>query len=788
MEARGRLESSEVMKANHHQPSLCRLPCGRRSWSLLASAVFFFAVFFRGLAPEGAAAEAESPFPLHALLRGAVPPPAPGEALRLVHMTDTHVVADGTILRGVDTAANLRVAVAAVNALKPRPHLVAVTGDLTLDSADGLFFAKSLLSKLEVPWFPVPGNHDKALRGKVCEAMFQSLGFPRWYSFDYAGRHFVCLDADEHDGSTSRGSISAEQLSWLRRDLREHRDVETLVFLHHHPLLDDWTVPNRFAENAAILRTIRENPQVKWVFNGHSHDNRFLELDGTRYVTTAAVAYNFGPSPPPFGHHGSGVRVFDFSDGGAKSFFLALSGETFPDPPPEGYLSAAKDPAAWVRAFGPDTASYKAPPQGPHVLVALCQVPCRDGALEENLAEVASAAKEAKAAGAAIACFPESMDFGWVNVEAHRLAEPIPGPISDFVAGLAFDLGLTIAIGLTERVEGGIADSAIIAGPDGSILLKHRKINTLPELMDPPYVPGRKEDIRAVDTPLGRLGLLICADTFVDEHLAIVRALEPDLVLVPYGWAAPREQWPGHGEELKRTVCRAAKAMGAPVVGPTTIGEITSGPWKGRTYEGESAAADADGNVLFFGLTGRRQVAVFPVPLKRPVETDPAAGRKRLFDFRQGAAGFVSIDDVVMGGVSSSRMEGAAGCTAFSGNLSLENGGGFASVRSPPGRYDASGYRGISVRVRGDGKTYRLILRTDSAPEGVAYQASFRTRAGAWETHRLPFSDFAARWRGREVPGAEPLDPSKIATIGFLIADGQAGAFRLEVAWVEAWR
>jgi N-carbamoylputrescine amidase len=207
------------------------------------------------------------------------------------------------------------------------------------------------------------------------------------------------------------------------------------------------------------------------------------------------------------------------------------------------------------------------------------------------------------------------MDLGWVNAASHELAGPIPGRFSDRVCALAKELSVYVAVGLTEKADGGIYDAAILVGPDGSILLKHRKINNLDELnlISPPYLKGKKEDIRAVDTPLGRLGLLICADTFVDEHLLALRGEKPDLVLVPYGWAAPPGEWPGHGESLKATVVKAAKVIGAPVIGPTCLGEITTGPWKGRTYEGESAAADAEGNVLFFGLTGRRQVAVFPV-------------------------------------------------------------------------------------------------------------------------------------------------------------------------------
>lgn len=577
------------------------------------------------VAPVATATREAADFPLHPLLRGAVPPPADDGPLRLVHMTDTHVIADGKIQNAVDTAANLRVAIAAINALEPRPHLVAVTGDLTLDSADGLWVFKRLMERLEVPYFPIPGNHDKVLRGRACEAMFASLGFPLHYSFDYAGRHFVAIDAEEERKHEVRGHISERQMDWLRKDLEEHRGMETLLFVHQHPLGDEWNSPNTFAENVPLLRAIRENPQVGWVFNGHSHDDRFLELDGTRFVTTSATAYIFGRPPLPFDQHGSGFRVLDFpakggSGGSVTSFFANLSGGRFPDPAPDAYLSAERDPESWVKAYGRDSPAYVAPPAGPHVLVALCQVPCVDSALEENLKVVEEAAREAAGRGAKVLCFPESMDLGWVNVRAHELAAPIPGPTSDRIAALARDLGVHIAIGLTERVEGGICDTAILVGPRGDILLEHRKINTLVELLTPPYIRGRVEDIAVADTPLGRMGLLICADTFEDGILDAMRALKPDLLLVPYGWAAPPAQWPGHGEELKKTVSRAARVVGAPVIGPSSIGEITSGPWKGRTYRGESAAADREGTIIVFGLTGRRQVAVFPVALP-PRET-----------------------------------------------------------------------------------------------------------------------------------------------------------------------
>jgi N-carbamoylputrescine amidase len=257
------------------------------------------------------------------------------------------------------------------------------------------------------------------------------------------------------------------------------------------------------------------------------------------------------------------------------------------------------------------------------VTVGLCQVRCRDGAVEENLQTVEAAAREAARRGAKVICLPESMDVGWVSPDSHRLAEPIPGPRSERIALLARELGAWICVGLTEKAEGRTYDSAILAGPEGTILLKHRKIDNLPELalLDPPYADGSKEDIRAVDTPIGRIGVLVCADTFARDHLARMRAQRPDILLVPYGWAAPPADWPGHGEELKRTVANAARETGAALIGPTCLGEIAGGPWKGRTYEGESAAADAAGNILFFGVTGREQIAVFPVALPAPGET-----------------------------------------------------------------------------------------------------------------------------------------------------------------------
>lgn len=157
---------------------------------------------------------------------------------------------------------------------------------------------------------------------------------------------------------------------------------------------------------------------------------------------------------------------------------------------------------------------------------------------------------------------------------------------------------------------------------------------------------------------------------------------------------------------------------------------------------------------------------------------------ERLVDFTTGAEPWPSIDDVVMGGVSGSEMVIEDGIAVFRGELSLDRGGGFCSVRSRPGIHDLTEYSALVIRVRGDGNRYRLRLRTTAAFDGVSYESAFTTRAGTWEEIELPLAGFRPVFRGREVPGAPRLDPGAVATIGLLISDRQAGPFRLEMAWI----
>lgn len=162
-----------------------------------------------------------------------------------------------------------------------------------------------------------------------------------------------------------------------------------------------------------------------------------------------------------------------------------------------------------------------------------------------------------------------------------------------------------------------------------------------------------------------------------------------------------------------------------------------------------------------------------------------------IFDFRdpQADASWSSINDRVMGGISHSRFELTESHNViFSGNVSFEHGGGFASVRSLPGKYDLSAYSGLMIRVRGDGKTYKISLTTDRTADSITYRSRFETEDKKWITVKIPFEKFQPTFRGNVLTDAAPLDPRSIRTFGFLISDRQEGSFHMEIKWIKACR
>ena len=105
------------------------------------------------------------------------------------------------------------------------------------------------------------------------------------------------------------------------------------------------------------------------------------------------------------------------------------------------------------------------------------------------------------------------------------------------------------------------------------------------------------------------------------------------------------------------------------------------------------------------------------------------------------------INDGVMGGRSDGRFKiNEDKKMEFYGTLSLENNGGFASVRTLPREFGLAEATGLIIRVLGDGRSYQLRLRTDASFDGVAWRFGFDTTPGEWTTVTAPlfFAFYAA--------------------------------------------
>ncbi|NEP18465.1 MAG: CIA30 family protein [Leptolyngbya sp. SIO4C1] len=154
----------------------------------------------------------------------------------------------------------------------------------------------------------------------------------------------------------------------------------------------------------------------------------------------------------------------------------------------------------------------------------------------------------------------------------------------------------------------------------------------------------------------------------------------------------------------------------------------------------------------------------------------PALQNNVIFDFRQPSDSvrqlWGALDDVVMGGVSASRVQLEPEGLRFTGNVSTENSGGFASVRTRnfEPALDLSAYSGLILRVKGDGQRYKFFLRDSTAWDSVAYAYSFDTPADDWTAVQIPFAEMKPVQRARTVEDYRALEPQRIYSLQVMLS------------------
>lgn len=148
---------------------------------------------------------------------------------------------------------------------------------------------------------------------------------------------------------------------------------------------------------------------------------------------------------------------------------------------------------------------------------------------------------------------------------------------------------------------------------------------------------------------------------------------------------------------------------------------------------------------------------------------------------------YMIVNDTVMGGRSFSQFEVNDSSASYSGKVSLENNGGFASVRMlwPFSHEQSQGKKQLALKVKADGKKYQLRLRSDDGFDGAAYSQTFETLKGQEQTIYFSASDFVPTFRGRVLKGMPELKLEAIKQMGLMVADKQQGPFNIQLFDIE---
>jgi N-carbamoylputrescine amidase len=181
--------------------------------------------------------------------------------------------------------------------------------------------------------------------------------------------------------------------------------------------------------------------------------------------------------------------------------------------------------------------------------------------------------------------------------------------------------------GCLERDGARVYNSAVLMDREGKIVLKHRKIRTLPELTAHLYDAGTNDKPLTVETEFGRVGLTICADNF---DLAIPKRAAAEgawLLLAPHGFAAEVPRMEKNAEEFQAHIRKVAAKTGMWVVGTNVaLARVKGGAWKDQMHCGCSTVARPDGSAAVVGPFKQAALVECEIPGKIRGGRKPSAG------------------------------------------------------------------------------------------------------------------------------------------------------------------
>ena len=227
--------------------------------------------------------------------------------LLIAQISDLHIKRPGVLAYGqVDTAAALTRCVATLNAFRPRPELVVISGDLAdTPVAEEYEHLNRLLAPLEIGFAAVPGNHDsrELMRAALPKGGYAQSTGPLNSLHAVGPLDLVLLDSSVP--GKPHGELEAPTLAWLDATLALSSTRPALIFLHHPPFvtgIHHMDVQN-LRNAGALANVLRRHPRARLVAAGHVHRaalTQFLGIPATICpAPNHAVALDLEDSLPP---------------------------------------------------------------------------------------------------------------------------------------------------------------------------------------------------------------------------------------------------------------------------------------------------------------------------------------------------------------------------------------------------------------------------------------------------------------------------------------------------------
>jgi Icc protein len=247
--------------------------------------------------------------------------PARSDGIRIVQVTDCHILADADgRLRGVNTRRSFEAVLSAALENCGRPDLLLATGDLSEDgSPEAYRYLSAQFEAAGIPTFWLPGNHDD--NAVMCAWL---TGGPIRDARLVLTGDWLILLLDSTLADRVEGRVSPAQLDFMDGALRRHAERHALICLHHQAVAtgSEW-IDAKGLENASEFRErLSRHDNVRTVLWGHVHQEARHSSDGIEWMSTPSTCVQFRPGSREFalGDEDPGYRhlVLD-PDGGVDT-------------------------------------------------------------------------------------------------------------------------------------------------------------------------------------------------------------------------------------------------------------------------------------------------------------------------------------------------------------------------------------------------------------------------------------------------------------------------------------